>query len=389
MNKTDFLFLIVFSFCLVNYTFSQQDSLKTNSLFLSIDNLNFLKNNEYENNIADGYMLLGSQLHPKLVFYPHKKAKLELGVFGLTYAGLDKYHKIIPTFSFTYTTKRSFFLMGNLVNNNRHDLIDPLMTEESLLDERSVENGVQYFFKTKKFKIDTWLNWEHFIFKNDTQNEEFVMGVSSSYSFFDNKNWELDLFIQNLLYHRGGQLNTDLIDERYTFTMRHSALGMTVKRLISPNNNIQLNTLIVQHQSTNIPEEYFFKSGYGILNWLNYSNQNWDFGIGYWYGYQFVSPRGDDMYQSKSNKVDYNYVNGEVYEVYATHIEANRPLFLGKVAYQKEILPNICLQTKASFFFQNYYSFADVYGHTIRHTDGELDFSLSFSIKYQGNFTIK
>jgi len=388
MHKVGFFLLSLWSICSFEHEIrAQQDSISSNSLFFKFDNLNFVKDNEYSNNIADGYTLIGAQLHPKVSFYPHPKANLEIGLFGLTYAGLEKYHKIIPTFSFIYTMKKSKFIMGSYYDDTNHGLIKPLMTEERNLDERAIENGLQYKLKTTNLTLDTWLNWEHFIFRNDTQNEEFVLGFSSLYTPLKNSDWQLDIAFQNLIYHRGGQINTDELESRNVFSMRHTALGLLVNKSTASNAQISLSNYFIQHQTGERPEEFYYQSGYGSLTWLNYRFQNWTAGIGYWYGNEFVSPRGDDMFQSVSTKVDYNFVDGEVFEVYANYREPERSLFLGNISYKKELLPEINLILTTNMFFQDYYSKAVLFD-TLREVENRLDFSFSVSLSYNGKFKL-
>jgi len=381
------LFVLVSIGLLSNSIFAQKDSISTNSLYFKLENLNFVKNNEYFNNIADGYILIGTQLHPKLAFYPHPKAKLEFGVFGLTYAGLNEYNKVIPTFSFTYAMKNADLVMGTLQNENSHNLIAPLMTSESLLDERRIENGIQYILTKNKLKVDTWINWEHFIFKGDTQNEEFVMGLSSNYKAINHKKWTIEVPFQNLFYHRGGQINTDEISDRKVFTMRHTALGLKITHQLDSIKNINLSSYYIQHQSTNIPEEFVYKSGYGWITSLDFSYKNWNLGIGYWYGDEYVSPRGDDMYQSVSVKTDIHYENGILQEVYTNHTEPQRNLFLGRLSYQKELLTAINFGFKVNAYFQNYTSNPTPL-ETSNLVRQQFDYSLGLFVSYKGDFKL-
>ncbi len=388
MRNVGFFLLLLLTFGFMNYkAFAQQDSIPVNTVFLNINNLNFVKNNEYANNIADGYTLIGSQLHPKFSFYPHPKAKLELGLFGLTYSGLNKYHKIIPTFSFSYTMNRSHFVMGSYYDKTNHGLISPLMTEERILDERAIENGLQYKYNTKNLRIDTWLNWEHFIFKSDTQNEEFVLGFSSVYSPLKKQNWQLDFTLQNLFYHRGGQINTDEVESRNVFTMRHTALGLGLKKNSASDKQFTLSSYFIQHQTGEKPEEYFYESGYGALTEFKYLFKDWKFGIGYWYGNEFVSPRGNDIFQSVSTKVDKNYVDGEVFEVYTNYREPKRNLFLGNISYQKDLASNILFKMETNLFYQDNYTKAVLFD-TLSEVENRLDFSFSVTISYNGEFKL-
>lgn len=381
-----FLFLVI-TIGLSSGSITAQDSIAKNALYFKLDNLNFVKNNEYFNNIADGYILIGAQLHPKLAFYPHPKAKLEIGVFGLTYSGLDGYQEAIPTFSFTYTLKNADLILGTLRNEDSHKLIAPLMTSESLLDKRRIENGIQYVFSKNKFEVDTWINWEHFIFKGATQNEEFVMGLSAQYNLLDKQKWQIDLPLQNLFYHRGGQINTDEIDDRNVFTIRHTAVGIQLKHQLRSDQNIEFSSFLMQHQSTSNPEEFIFDSGNGFLSNIDYQYKNWKLGIGYWVGDQFVSPRGDDMFQSVSVKTDIHYENSILQEVYAHHTESKRSLFLGEISYQKELVPNINLRFKFNSYFQNYASNPTPLENA-NLVVNQFDYSLALSIFYHGYFNL-
>ncbi len=365
----------------------QTDSIPPNSLYLSIDNLNFIKNNEYFNNIADGYTLLGSYLHPKISFHPSSNSKLELGVFGLTYAGLDDYHRIIPTFSFTYFMKDAQLTMGTLHQNKGHGLIAPLMAFESQLDERSIENGLQYELHKDKFTLDTWLNWEHFIFKGATKNEELVMGISTKYTLLDSDNWSINIPFQNLFYHRGGQINTNETQDRVVFTMRHTAIGCVVQNKFSGGKKLEFNTFFMQNKSGNIPQEYIFTSGYGSLSHISYTYKNWKLGIGYWYGNQFVSPKGDDMFQSASVKTDIHYENGILQPVYSGHTEPERSLFLGDFSYHKIIAKNIVLGFTVQTYFQNYAS-SPTPDIPDSFTDNQLDYSMGLYIHYKDVFKL-
>lgn len=369
-------------------TIGQQDSITPNTLHLELYNHNFFKNNEYSNNIADGYTLIGSQLQPKLIFSPHTKVRLELGVFGLTYAGLDKYHKVIPTFSFHYLMKNSSFIMGTLESQNNHNLIVPLMDEETQLDERFIENGLQYLYQSDRIKIDTWLNWESFIFRGSKHNEELVLGVNLEYDFIENEKWNLSIPLQSLLYHRGGQINTDIVERRLTLSMLHTALGIQLKRKLLYDDEVCFSSFFIEHHTQGLPEEYVFKTSKASLTWLNYKRKNLVLGIGYWYGDGFISPRGGDMYQSVSKKIDIYYRNGSFYDVYASHTEKQRSLILGKISYQKEVLPKIHLKLNSNLFYQNYHSKVTLMSGKTKEVYNDFDFTVSLSFIYKDLFLL-
>jgi hypothetical protein len=259
------------------------------------------------------------------------------------------------------------------------------MSSENLLDERRIEKGLQYIFSKRKFKVDTWINWEHFIFKGDTQNEEFVMGISVGYQLLKAEKWEFTIPLQNLFYHRGGQINTDLIEDRKVFTMRHSALGIKLKHQLKANNDIRFSVYYLQHQSTSTPEEYYYDLGSAFLTNLEYGYKNWSIGVGYWYGNKFVSPRGDDMFQSVSVKTNIHYENGILQEIYTNHKEPERSLFLGKLSYQKELLTDIKFGFRINTFYQNYSSNPTPL-ESSNMVEKQFDYSMGLYLLYHGDF---
>ena len=69
--------------------YEHTDSTSTGKLMVEINNLNFFKNNEYKSKYIDGYTLTGMWIRPKLLYYPDKKFRLELGGQVLAYNGRE------------------------------------------------------------------------------------------------------------------------------------------------------------------------------------------------------------------------------------------------------------------------------------------------------------
>lgn len=385
MQKSIHSFVLFFSVMQVVY--SQNEIAQKDSLFLSINTLNYNKNNEYFNHIADGYTLLGTELHPKLSYKPHPEFQLELGVFGLFYYGEETYHKVIPTFSLDYKLGKLDMTVGTLHNENLHHLIAPLMTSETLLDERIIENGSQLRYFSNRFNVDAWLNWETFIFKSSPIHEELVGGVTMDYLFINQKRWQLKIPFQNLYYHHGGQINTNLLEDRNTFTVRHTVLGIDSKFIFSEQQYILFKTYFLQYQSTETPSPTIFTKGTGFLSELDFQYRYFSVGVGYWSGNKFVSPRGDDIFQSVSKKTDINYIDGEVQPYYAGHTEPERSLILGKLSYKKELYPDLFVSTEVKFYYQNYAS-NPTYNPENK-INNVLDYNYSVQVRYKGLFRLK
>ena len=61
--------------------------------------LGFSKNNEYFNDIADGYTLFGYHLNPKLVYFPAEFIRIEAGALLWKDFGTNNYNQVRPTFT--------------------------------------------------------------------------------------------------------------------------------------------------------------------------------------------------------------------------------------------------------------------------------------------------
>jgi hypothetical protein len=371
----------------IQYNFAQNDSIFKKEIYLKIDNFNFNKNNEYFNLIADGYTILGTQLHPKITYKPHPQFQLELGVFGLYNFGNEAYSKIIPTFSLDYKLWKLDMTVGTLHNENLHQLIAPFMTDETLLDERRLENGSQLRYQSDRLHLDAWLNWETFIKKGDAKHEELVAGMTLDYLLVNQSKWQLRIPVQNLFYHHGGQVNTDLLEPRNTYTMWHKAIGLDVQYAMTSTQSLQFKTYFLHHQSTSIPQDLLFTKGTGLLSELDFQLKHLTIGIGYWKGHDFVSPRGDDMFQSVSQKTDLHYLDGILQPYYAGHTEPDRSLFLGKLSYKKELYPDLFVATEVNLFYQNESSQLEV--DSSNKVENLLDYNYSVKVRYSGLLKIK
>jgi hypothetical protein len=387
MPKRIFLLLFFILFFQLHTIYAQNDTLFKKEIYLKIDNFNFNKNNEYFNLIADGYTILGTQLHPKITYKLHPQFQLEFGVFGLYNFGNEAYSKIIPTFSLDYKLWKLDMTVGTLHNENLHQLIAPLMTSETLLDERRLENGSQLRYNSDKWKLDAWLNWETFIQKGDSKHEELVGGITLDYLLINQPKWQLKIPVQNLFYHHGGQVNTDLLELRNTYTMWHKAIGFDAKHFLNSSQSVQFKTYFLHHQSTSIPQDLLFTKGTGLLTELEYQYKHFTIGVGYWKGNDFVSPRGDDIFQSVSKKTDLHYIDGILQPYYAGHTEPDRSLFLGKLSYKKELYPDLFVATEVNFFYQNYTSQLAV--DPENRIENLLDYNYSVKVRYSGLLKIK
>ena len=67
------------------------DSSRIYNMYVGLENMNFIKDNEFSGSVMKGYTLPGLWLQPSVKYYPLSNVKLELGFRALIYDGAIKY----------------------------------------------------------------------------------------------------------------------------------------------------------------------------------------------------------------------------------------------------------------------------------------------------------
>ncbi len=206
------------------------DSADTKALQVELNALAFFRDNEYDSHIVRGYSLPGVWLQPKLTYNPISPIHLELGLHALIMDGANKYpnyayHDIatwkgnqytsgahlLPWFRAQADLRHLTFVLGNIYGAQNHQLIDPLFNPEQNIST-DPEMGVQVLLDRPHIHLDTWVNWQSYIYELDTHQEAFTVGVNSRLKWNEEKSrfhWRTP--IQLLIQHRGGEQDvTDL-----------------------------------------------------------------------------------------------------------------------------------------------------------------------------------
>jgi hypothetical protein len=310
----------------------------SNKLFLQIDNANFIKNNEYFGNIAEGYTLLGFNLTPKFVYYPNSRIKLSAGGNFTSYYGRENEINASLLLTFQYKVLPHFdFVLGNIYGTLNHKLIDPLFDFERYLSN-NIENGVQFLWNSDRIFTDLWLNWEQQIFQDDPFQEKFNVGLSSEFILLQKDQYELSIPFQNLIRHEGGQINSN--SDEPLKTIFNNATGLRFSKNINHKliHKFDVSSFIVNYQDMSPNKQQMYIDGTASFTSLELTNTNFDFLVGYWYGKQFISPIGNPIYESYSRTMFYVE-------------EPIRQLIIGKLNYQKNVYSGINM----GFRFETYY----------------------------------
>ena len=207
------------------------DSADTHTLHFALDNISFFKDNEFDGEQSKGYSLPGLWVQPKVVWQPLSCIRLEAGCHALVYNGANKYpcyvyHDIgrwkgnqyqrgahvLPFFRAQAQLKNLTFVLGDIYGGANHRVAEPLMNPEINLTQ-DPEMGFQLLLDLPRYELDAWLNWQSYIFEEDTHQEAFTVGLHQKItlnpqpSTLNPEPSTLNLYIplDILIQHRGGE----------------------------------------------------------------------------------------------------------------------------------------------------------------------------------------
>ena len=305
------------------------DSTNTKILYLNIQNINFFKNNEYFGENSFGYTLPGFNFRPSFSYQPTNKIKLELGIdmirfYGaekypfLTYSGLTQWKAEIYHYGFHitpfYRAQVNLFeslniVFGNLYRNNNHGLITPMYNRELNYSSES-EEGLQVLYNSRYIDIDTWLNWENFIFKNNGVSEMFTLGTSTNLKLIDNKTSQLYFPFSFVGKHIGGEGDTSSNVTKENWVNNSVGIGYKHKLNDYYFNNIgaEINLL----NSNNLLEYDFpINNGRAIYSNIYANSKNLKFELGYWLSRDYIPLLGNSLFGNISSKNE-GFVFGDI-----------------------------------------------------------------------------
>jgi hypothetical protein len=341
----------------------QIDSSLANTISIGIENSNFLKNNEYFNDIITGYTLIGWFVNPKIIYYPAKKAKIEAGVHLLKYSGIDSLTRVLPTLSFQYKINNSIdVVIGTLYGTTNHNVIEPVFRYEYFFTD-NIENGLQFLFHTPKYKGELWINWQEFIFTGEDKQEVFTAGLTNRFYLSKKESrHQLSIPLQMLFVHQGGQINET---NKKLLTNNNNAVGLSYQYTFNAGffksvGAEQYYVLFNDMSGSNYQFPYIM--GYGLYSRLFAKTGDFQADASWWYGDHYISLRGHPIFQSKS-------------AVYNNYYEKQRALITGKLMYEKEAIKGLDIGAG----FETYF---DLYNYNI-------DYWYMFYINFNRNFFLK
>lgn len=241
-----FLFLLTLAWA-ATATVSAQEMKRdsTAALSLEVEALTFFKDNEFEGEQAKGYSLPGLWLQPRLVYQPLDAIRLEAGFHAAIFDGANKYpcyayHDIgrwkgnqyqrgahvLPFFRAQAQLGRVTFVLGDIYGAERHGVTEPLWNPELTLTQ-DPEMGFQLLAQLPRWSLDAWINWQSYIFEEDTHQEAFTVGLRQRILLNSPQarlHWYVPIDI--LVQHRGGEQD---VTDMGVQTLTNGATGIALQ----------------------------------------------------------------------------------------------------------------------------------------------------------------
>jgi hypothetical protein len=283
--------------------YARAHTFRKGDLRVSLNAFVFFKDNEYFNKIVDGYTLYGTHLNPQLVYYPAKNLRLEGGVFLWKDFGNPQLKAVRPTFRATWTHGKQQIVFGNIRAHLHHNYIEPMFNFERVM-LNPLEEGIQTIFRSKRFFLDQWVDWQRQQYRYSNYQEEVAGGLSTSYrTSRDNSRWTTTIPFQFTAIHHGGQIDTL---DRPLQTVFNGALGLETRyKLLRPVvQGVRFQGYVVGYQDYSFTKGQFpYRNGWGLYLNGTVESRILDVMVSYWQGQRFLSPLGGDFYQGASRTV--------------------------------------------------------------------------------------
>lgn len=264
-------------------------------LALTISTSNFVKNNEYFNQMVEGYTLIGFWAEPTLEYAVGSMTSIRAGLSAVRFFGKDGFYATEPILRIRHGfTPHVSLTMGSLPYS-QYGMPAPLLDPERFYLHR-VNNGALFQVSFPSFSSDSWLSWDRFSFYGDTVQELVSAGNGSLITLLQRGKFKVQLPVYLIITHRGGQV---VRPKQPIETLVNAGIGAKIcwkgARLsmeFTPNG-------FLYQKLTNHPSQPFSKGWafYPVLTLLH-GRMIWE--SSWWHGQNFIAPKGELIYTQLS-----------------------------------------------------------------------------------------
>ena len=338
---------------------------RLNSWLIGVDAATFLRDAEFSLPYTRGYTATGFFVTPYAKHLIGRDAQMTFGAHLAGVAGSEGIRQWKPLVRLEYMPHDNIRLvMGSLYGGLTHNLFEPMFDRERYIYDH-YEEGMQILAQLPivgwlGLRTDTWLHWEELLEPWQMTQERFTLGSSNELLLWGRacntqQGVMLSMPFSFLGTHRGGQF---------------SALDTCIESLFNENVGLRLNVSLARESAVAVDLPVFFyqdisprkcqayDKGWGVwpqvscdfplltripvdqLDDMHYWRGGWKMLLqaGYWYGYQFIAPRGSYLFQSVSwHKRDF--------------VAPEREMVTAKVALENQYTRGFSLGLDAEFYY--------------------------------------
>ena len=338
---------------------------RQNSWLIGVDAATFLRDAEFSLPYTRGYTATGFFVTPYAKHLIGRDAQMTFGVHLAGVAGSDGIRQWKPLVRLEYMPHRNVrIVMGSLYGTLTHGLFEPMLDRERYIYDH-YEEGMQILAQIPiagwlGLTTDTWLHWEELLEPWQMTQERFTLGSSNELLLWGwarntQQGVVLSMPFSFLGTHRGGQF---------------SALDTCIESLFNENVGLRLNVSLARKSAVAVDLPMFFYQDISPRKCQSY-DKGWglwpqvscDFPLsscrsidpledrphwrgewkmllqaGYWYGNQFIAPRGSYLFQSVScHKKDF--------------VAPERKMLTAKVGLENQYTDAFSLGLDAEFYY--------------------------------------
>ena len=307
------------------------DTTQTRVLGLELDATAAFRDNEYTTPLTTGYTLPVGILAPRITYNPINQIHMEVGARAIFFAGANKYPSwayhdiaywkgdqyqhgfhILPwlrlqaEFFQDKADKSLSIVLGNIYGGQNHRLNDALWNPETNIIQ-DPEMGLQILWDLKHLHMDTWVNWQSFIYKLDTHQEAFTFGSNWIVKLGSRPKYQWSIPVQLIAQHRGGE---QILANAGVQTMWNASVGGALRinnnRKVLSWQNYELNAVVTWQQAGKLWDH---RNGFAIhaaAEWCLWQGLN--FRAGYLCAPKhFVSLYGNTLFNTQSITQDISF----------------------------------------------------------------------------------
>lgn len=292
------------------YINQQEDTVHENMPYVKLQGLGYMKDIENFGPMKDGYTIFGYQFNPQIGYQFTRNLAIEGGIYLRKDFGTKDFNEILPTFSIRYHKNDFKMIFGNLDGSLNHGLIEPIYAFENLMTKR-MENGIQFLVKKKKYDIDLWINWQNMLYRMVNDYERFWAGMNYNALKINTDKIEFRVPLQGTVRHNGGQIarggTVGGPDLEGVYTNLNGSAGLFLKYKLQNKKieHVYVDARYVINKNNSNDSSILIKLGDGVMANIGFKVFKTDFMFTYWYGHDYLSEYGSDLYSSASTSITY------------------------------------------------------------------------------------